>query len=90
MNKRIKLTKKETRLLRTEPDEIDTLSDEEAYDLLQVVLQGIQNEIEFFLPDYEGNAKRILEPVIRAIDELSGEDAFGTEGWRRGIFGIDA
>jgi hypothetical protein len=36
----MKLTKYETRLLRTEPDEVETLSEEEAYDLLLVFFEG--------------------------------------------------
>jgi hypothetical protein len=52
-------------------------------------LKGLCEKVQFFLPDYEGNAKRLLEPMMQAIDELNGDDAFGSEGWRRGLFGID-
>ena len=83
------LTKKETRLLRTRSDEVEELSEQEAFDLLMLLAEGIKEQDAFFYPDYEGNAKRVLEPLLGAIEELAGEDAFGTEGWQRGLFGVD-
>lgn len=85
----MKLTAYQKRLLRTESDEIQTLSQEESYDLFLVLLQGLNKGKEFFLPDYADNATRMNEGIINVLDELDGDDAFGTEGWRRGLFGMD-
>lgn len=33
---------------------------------------------------------RLLTLLLEKIEELDGEDFYGTEGWRRGMFGVDS
>jgi hypothetical protein len=88
-----KLTTKEIRLLRTRADEVESLTDEESFDLLSVLLYGLNKDVDsgssFFLPDYQGNAKTLVAYLLNGLEELSEQDAFGTEGWQRGLFGVD-
>ena len=86
----MKISTKQKRLLRTASDEVESLSDTDAFELLTLMFQGLGaskgTADGMIIPEI---SKQILEPLLKSIEDLDGEDCFGTEGWQRGIFGVD-
>lgn len=81
---------KQMRLLRTSSNEVSSLQDAEAKELLSLLLQGLADYAHTTKGEEPWTGTKIvLATVLRGIEESNLEDAFGTEGWQRGIFGVD-
>ena len=63
-------------------ENVDKLTPEAQDELLMKLF----NALSTLDPDIKLN---LLKVTIQEFDELDGEDAFGTEGWRHSILGED-
>lgn len=78
------LSKRQQRLLRTKSDEARSLSLEEARELVNLIIEGLKNLNQ---DDWYSHGFAVM--LLEDMEDLDGEDAFGTEGWQRGIHGVD-
>jgi hypothetical protein len=85
----MKITAKQKRLLRTSADEVGTLKNDEVNELLGLLLKGLvaRNKDVVAFNNYPDVA--ILGYILEFLETLNGDDYFGTEGWQRGLFGVD-